>query len=108
MESNRQIMLPRQHLLINLAPSIMVMPGASSYALVGESLSSQKLWQAVLAGQSPYLFTVMSDPGKQESPDKFYKTGVIAEAEAEGEGVDGAEADEGEEPPGQPADDFPF
>ena len=83
MEPNQQIVLPEQHLLINLAPSIMVMPGTNSFVELDEHMSSKMLLQAVRDGQSPYLFAVMSDPRVKEAPDKFCKVGVIAEAEAD-------------------------
>ncbi len=82
---NKQIVLPHEHLLINLAPSAMVTPGADSYVVLDEHKSSQKIWQAVRDGQSPYLFAVMSDPRVKGDPDRFYRIGVIAEAEADTE-----------------------
>ena len=83
MQPNQQIMLPHQHILLNLAPSVMVMPNTSSYVLLDEQESSKMLLRAVRAGRSLFLFTVMSDPRIKEAPDKFYKIGVIAEAEAD-------------------------
>ena len=83
MQPNQQTMLPEEHPLINLAPSIMVMPGTASHVFLDDHESSQKLLQVVRAGQFPYLFAVMSDPRVKESPDKFYKIGVIAEVLAD-------------------------
>lgn len=76
-------MTPYEHLLISLVPSIMVMPGTIAPILFGEDESSQKILQIIRAGQSPYVFTVMSNPRIKESPERFYKIGVIAKAEAE-------------------------
>lgn len=81
MQPNQKIALPNQHLLINLAPSVMIMPGTKSYVIMDENKSSQKILQAVRTGQSPYLFAVMSDPRIKEIPDRFCNVGVVAEAE---------------------------
>ena len=83
MQPNQQIMLPVQHFLINLAPSIMVLPNTASRVFLDQHPSSQQLLGAIRAGQSPFLFAVMSDPRIKESPDKYYKIGVIAGAEAD-------------------------
>lgn len=82
MEPDHQIEPPHKPLLVDVVPSAMVMPGTNSYILLDEHKSSQKLLQAVRAGQSPHLFAVMSDPRIKEVPDKFCKVGVVAEAEA--------------------------
>ncbi|GEM_PF-1206369 len=83
MQPNQQIMHPQQHILINITPSIMVMPGLTSRIFMNEDKSCQKVLQAVKVGQSLYLFAVMSDPRVKEAPDKFCRIGVIAEAEAD-------------------------
>ena len=83
MEPNQQIIRTNQHLLINLAPSHMVMPGTASRLLMDKNESSEKLLEAIRTGRSPFVFTVMSDPRIKESPDRFDKTGVIAEVVAD-------------------------
>ena len=83
MEPNHQDTLSHGHLLVNLAPSAMVMPGVTSSAVLEECESSRKLLQVLRAGKRPYLFAVMSDPRLKEFPVKFYKVGVIAEVEVD-------------------------
>ena len=83
MQRNQRIVLSDEHPLINLAPSIMVMPGVVSRVFLDNRESSQKLLEIVRVGQSPHLFAVMSDPQMKEPPERFYKTGVIAEVQAE-------------------------
>ncbi|OGN21258.1 MAG: endopeptidase La [Candidatus Yanofskybacteria bacterium RIFCSPLOWO2_01_FULL_41_34] len=79
MHPKHQIVLPVQHVLINLGPSIMVMPGTWSYIRLDDHESSSKILTAVKAGQAPYVFAVMSDPQIKDPPDRFYKVGVVAE-----------------------------
>lgn len=83
MQPDQQIVPPHQHLLLNLDPSVMVMPNTSSYVVLDENKSCQKILQFVQTGQSPHLFAVMSDPRIKEAPDRFYKVGVVAEAESD-------------------------
>jgi len=82
MASNQRIASVNEHILINLAPSLMVLPGIGVSVFPNKSESSQEMLRAVRRGQSPYLFGVMSKPGAQKYPEGFYRTGVIAEAEA--------------------------
>jgi len=82
MESNQQIGLPHKYVLLNLDPSVMIMPDTASYVLLDGHESFQILLHDIRTGQSPYLFAVMSNPQVKESPNNFYRTGVIAEAEA--------------------------
>lgn len=75
--------MPNQHPLINLPPSIMIMPNTASRIFLDDRESSQKLLQSLRTGQCPYIFAVMSDPRIKKVPEKYYKIGVIAEAEAD-------------------------
>ncbi|MDP3763983.1 MAG: S16 family serine protease, partial [bacterium] len=59
------------------------MPNTGSYVFLDQHKSSQKILQTIRSGKSPYLFAVMSDPQIKDPPDKFYRIGVIAEAEAD-------------------------
>lgn len=83
MTPEKTIETPNRHFLINLQPSIMVMPGTYSWLILDENPTNQKLLENVRANKSPYLFAVMSDPKIKEAPDKFYRTGVIVEVEAD-------------------------
>lgn len=85
MEPNQLIVVPDQHLLINLAPSVMVMPGTSSYVELNENKSDQMLLRSIREGKSPYLFAIMSNPQIKEAPERFCRIGVIAEVEADTE-----------------------
>ncbi|KKR02664.1 MAG: Lon protease [Candidatus Yanofskybacteria bacterium GW2011_GWA1_39_13] len=59
------------------------MPGNTSYVRMGDNKSSQKLLQSVQSGRSHFLFAVMADPQIREAPEKFFRTGVVAEAKSE-------------------------
>ncbi len=83
MEPNQQIILPDQYPLINLAPSIMVMPNTACRVFLDKQRSTQKLLEIIRTGQCPHVFAVMTKPGVDEAPDKFYGTGVIAEVSAD-------------------------
>ncbi len=83
MPTNPRIMRPSYHPLINLAPSIMVMPGTASRVFLDDHYSSQWVLEAIRSYQCPYIFAVMSIPGVKEAPDRYYKTGVIAEVSAD-------------------------
>ncbi len=81
MHPSRQIMLPNEHYLLNLPPSVMVMPNVTVRVFLDQNKSSKRILQIVREGLSPYLFGVMSDPRIKEVPDMFYKVGVVAAAE---------------------------
>ncbi len=78
-QPKKRIVPPHEHILVSIVPSGMAMPGVSSYLMLDKHESAQKILRAVRAGQSPYLFVVMSNPRVKKAPDKFYKTGVIVE-----------------------------
>ena len=79
MDANQLIVPPDQHVLVNLAPSVMVLPNVFCHILLNDTKYSNEVFRRVKSGESPYVFAVMSDPRIKESPEKFYKTGVIAE-----------------------------
>src|SRR3989344_3918229 len=82
MDLNQAIKLSNEHLLICLAPGVMAMPGTASYVEINDDKSSQKILEAIKAGQSPYLFSVMFNPETNEAPDGFFRVGVIAGTES--------------------------
>lgn len=82
-KSGQQIILSPQHILINLEPSVMIMPYVTSSLLLNERGSSKKILQSIRSDHSLFIFGVMSNPAIRKSPDDFYKVGVIAEAKAD-------------------------
>src|SRR3989338_5984861 len=83
MESNREIFSPNEHVLVNVVPTGMIMPGMGSYRIMEENESSQRILQAARNGLCQSFFIVMSDPRIDEVPDRFYRTGVIVKVEAD-------------------------
>jgi len=83
MESNREIFSPNEHVLVNVIPTGMIMPGMGSYRIMEENESSQRILQAARNGLCQSFFIVMSDPRIDEVPDRFYRTGVIVKVEAD-------------------------
>src|SRR3989344_4038232 len=81
MQSNLEKLLPSEHILIGVIPSLMIMPGASSYLIFDGNKTSEKILEYVKAGNSPHFFVVMSDPQKKETPDRFYRLGVVAKTD---------------------------
>ncbi|HEY4474855.1 MAG TPA: endopeptidase La [Candidatus Paceibacterota bacterium] len=83
MEPNQEIFSPNEHILVNVVPTGMIMPGMGSYRIIEENESSQRILQAARNGLCQSFFIVMSDPRIDEIPDRFYRTGVIVKVEAD-------------------------
>ncbi len=82
MQSNQQLLTQPKHPLINLAPSIMVMPGTWSLVkLDTRDRAMRTLLKAARSNQAPFVFATMSIPGVVEAPDRYCKVGVVAEVE---------------------------
>lgn len=61
--------------LIEVAPSNMILPTIMDTIDIGDY---PELLTEIRAGKIPYVFLLMSKPGENMFPDKFYSTGLVA------------------------------
>lgn len=73
----KTIIEPTSLPVVNLVPSMMPLPKVALPVYFNQHPTAVRLFCDIGAGEAPYVFAVMSKPGVEEVPGRFYTTGMV-------------------------------
>ncbi|OGN00960.1 MAG: endopeptidase La [Candidatus Yanofskybacteria bacterium RIFCSPHIGHO2_02_FULL_41_29] len=80
--ARKEMIIPGEFPVIDLISEVMTFPGSTSRVRLRRDYYFELVHNA-LNGQCPFVFSVMSQPGAYQAPERFYRIGVVSQLKVE-------------------------